>query len=62
MYYDSIGDTVTSIKLKENAYKLGYKTQWRKLARIRSGFGGTSGIDINLPWPTMPNGNKPVEW
>ena len=62
MYYDSIRDSVTSIKLKENAYKLGYKTQWRKLARIHSGFGGTSGVDINLPWPTMPSGNKPVEW
>ena len=62
MYYDSIGDTITSTKLKENAVKMGFGTEWREHARNQTGFGGAAGVDINLPWPTMPNGNKPVKW
>ena len=28
-------------------------------ARKHTGLGGAGGIDINLPWPEMPNGTKP---
>jgi TPR repeat protein len=62
MYYNSIGDTETANKLKESAEKLGYGTTWRKQMRIQTGLGGASGVDINLPWPTMPNGLKPDKW
>ena len=62
MYYNSIGDSETANKLKESAAKLGYGTIWRKHMRRHTGLGGAGGVDINLPWPTMPNGLKPDTW
>ena len=62
MFYDSIQDTSNADKLKKRAAKLGYGTTWRKQARISTGLGGASGVDINLPWPTLPNGLKPELW
>lgn len=62
MFYDSIQDNNCANKLRLRASKLGYGTPWRKRARICTGLGGASGVDINLPWPTLPNGLKPDIW
>ena len=59
MYYDSQNDAETADALRKRAVAMGYGTQWRKLTRNQTGLGGAGGVDINLSWPTMPNGNKP---
>ena len=61
-YYLSINDKKTSEKYTNRAKRMGFGKKWRKVSRIRTGLGGASGVDINLPWPTMPNGNKPQKW
>ena len=49
-------------KLRSRAFKLGFGTEWRQLSRKYTGLGGAGGVDINLPWPQMPNGIKPEIW
>ena len=61
-HYVSINDKKTSEKYVNRAKRMGFGKKWRKVSRIRTGLGGASGVDINLPWPTMPNGNKPQKW
>ena len=61
-YYESIGDQETTKKLRNRALNMGYGTEWRQNGRKSTGLGGAGGTDINLPWPTLPNGNKPQQW
>lgn len=55
-------DSKISNNLRERAKRLGFGTKWRQEARQHTGLGGAGGIDINLPWPEMPNGTKPERW
>ena len=41
---------------------MGFGTSWRQQARHRTGLGGAAGVDLNLPWPALPNGLKPPKW
>lgn len=43
----------------QKAKTLGHFTFWRKEARMRTGSGGASGVDLNLPWPVTMDGRKP---
>ena len=61
-YYDSIDDEERAKFFKEKAENLGYGQKWRNFARQKSGLGGASGVDINLPWPQTPNGIKPFKF
>ena len=62
MYYNSIGDIQTAELLKKRAHTMGFGSSWRQTARQKTGLGGASGVDINLPWPQLPNGTKPPQW
>ena len=62
MYYDSINNHEKATVLRDRAKKMGYGTPWRQYARKHTGLGGAGGVDINLPWPQLPNGNKPQKW
>ena len=62
LYYENIKDIKMVNKLRSRAFKLGFGTEWRQLSRKYTGLGGAGGVDINLPWPQMPNGIKPEIW
>ena len=62
MYYDSIGNTRAAKHVRAQAETMGYGSEWRKTARQRTGSGGAGGVDINLPWPALPNGSKPPQF
>lgn len=47
-------------ELKIKAKKLGFGTNWRKMARERTGIGGAGGVDINLCWPNLSNNKRPI--
>ena len=62
MYYNSVGKTQLAEILKSRAHKMGFGSAWRQVARQNTGLGGAAGVDINLPWPALPNGMKPPVW
>ena len=45
----------------ENGCIVGFSTgtPWRTIARQRTGSGEAIGVDLNLPWPTLPSGIRP---
>lgn len=59
MFYDSIGKVRDAKRLRERARKMGYFSSWRRSSRSVTGLGGAGGVDINLPWPPLPNGVRP---
>merc|ERR1712228_709339 len=60
MYRRSVGDEAEAQILQERAERIGYGAPWRKISRERTGSGGAPGADINLPWPLLPSGLKPL--
>lgn len=56
------GDNPNYEKYKTLANKMGYNTIWRVETRNITGLGGAGGVDLNLPWPTLPNGIKPQKY
>tara|TARA_Y100000389_G_scaffold144340_1_gene142693 strand:- start:2564 stop:3997 length:1434 start_codon:yes stop_codon:yes gene_type:complete len=56
---ENLTNKITSKKYKDRAMKMGYGTEWRQLIRQHTGLGGAGGVDLNLPWPTLPNGQNP---
>jgi len=62
MHASSVGNEDDAEHFRRSAEILGFGSQWRKIARERTGSGGASGVTINMPWPPLSNGNKPPEW
>ena len=62
LYYEGIKDTNMVNLLRSRACQLGFGSEWRQLSRKHTGLGGAGGVDINLPWPQLPNGIKPEIW
>ena len=56
------GDKPNFRKYKTMAHKTGYNTPWRIEARNYTGLGGAGGVNLNLPWTTLPNGVKPQKY
>mmetsp|Transcript_50832 Transcript_50832/g.91354 ORF Transcript_50832/g.91354 Transcript_50832/m.91354 type:complete len:528 (-) Transcript_50832:50-1633(-) len=59
IHRDSLGDRSEASLFQARAIQMGYGSPWRKISREKTGSGGASGVDINLPWPPLPNGLKP---
>ena len=55
----SVGDTERMGKYQRRAQFLGMNEPWRKEARRRTGSGGAGDVDLNLPWPQLPDGRQP---
>ncbi|VEU44261.1 unnamed protein product [Pseudo-nitzschia multistriata] len=62
MYLGMIGKTQEAEEFQKRAATLGYGQPWRKVARERTGSGGSGGVTLNLPWPPLPTGETPPEW
>jgi TPR repeat protein len=62
MYYGSAGLTEQAARMNERAARLGFGSAWRQRARMHTGSGGAGGVDLNMPWPALPNGQRPPKW
>jgi hypothetical protein len=48
-------------KLARHGHFLGHDAPWRKEARNQAGSGGSTGADLNLPWPRAFDGRQVPE-
>lgn len=62
MHLNALGEHKQAADFKRRASLLGFGSEWRKAAREYTGSGGAGGVDLNLPWPVSPYGNKPDAW
>jgi TPR repeat protein len=62
MHARSVSDEVGAVRFEARAKALGYGSQWRKQAREHTGSGGAGGVDLNMPWPPLPDGQRPPTW
>ena len=62
MFHAAVGDQARADSLRKRAGTLGYGQAWRVQARNYVGSGGSGGIDLNLAWPSSPNGQRPPPW
>jgi hypothetical protein len=62
MYHRAVGAVARADMLQRRAATLGYGQPWRVKARNYVGSGGSGGIDLNLAWPSSPNGQRPPAW
>ena len=62
MHARSKGFSKKADALEARAKRLGWGTSWRVMARMRSGHGGSTGINLNLDWPFAENGQRPPQW
>jgi hypothetical protein len=58
----SVGKEEEARAFEKRAKSLGFGSPWRKIARDRTGVGGTGGIDLNMDWPQLTNGEEPIKW
>ncbi|KAL3774141.1 hypothetical protein HJC23_002696 [Cyclotella cryptica] len=58
----SVGDEERERDMMERARAMGYFEPWRKMARQKVGSGGSSGVDLNLPWPPAWDGRLPPKF
>ena len=49
-------------EMLKRAQDMGAFAPWRTLARQKTGSGGASGVDLNLPWPPAFDGRRPPEF
>jgi len=49
-------------EFQRRAVSLGFGTPIRVHARKMTGYGGASGVDINLPWPPNSDRQRPPAW
>ncbi len=63
MHLRSKGSIAEAEEFERRALALGYGSAMRKMARERTGLGGASGIDLNLQWPPLMDGQtRPPLW
>lgn len=58
-HFNAIGQSQKAEGFQKRAERMGYGSHWRRQARENAGSGGTGNVDINLPWPPLPNGLRP---
>jgi len=58
----AVGDLKREMEMMEKARVMGYFFEWRKRARVATGSGGASGVDLNLPWPPGFDGRRPPQF
>jgi len=62
MYLGSVGRTNEAREFNKKAQIMGFGKPWRKMARERTGSGGSGGVSMNLMWPPLPGGVMPPTW
>ena len=62
MHARSKGLEKKALALELRAKRLGFGSDWRVMARMRSGHGGSTGISFNLDWPFASHGQRPPHW
>lgn len=58
----AVGDFEREKDMMERARIMGYFFEWRGEARARTGSGGATGVDLNLPWPPSFDGRRPPKF
>lgn len=58
----SVGKQEASALWKRRAEVMGMTQPWRKMARKKTGTGGSTGVDLNLAWPAAKDGRRPPEF
>ena len=62
MHVRSQGNEEEALRFEKHAKKIGFGSPWRRIARKKTGSGGAAGVELNLEWPSLKNGEKPPEW